>query len=56
MVAISNDLFEAELREPRQDRGGGLQRMADVLEELFQRFPLPPLEDERRKVEEPATA
>jgi hypothetical protein len=53
MVAIQNNLFAADHRQPRQDRGGGIQHIADVLDELFQRFPLPAAEAEELEIEEP---
>jgi hypothetical protein len=53
MVAIQNNLSDADQREPRQDRGGGLRHIVDVLDELFERFPLPAPEVAVQEIEEP---
>ena len=55
MVAIQNNLFDADQcqPQPRQDRGGGLRHIADVLDELFERFPLPAPEVAVQEIEEP---
>jgi len=46
MVAIQNSPFDADHPRPRQDPGGGLCHIADVLDELLQRYPLPGAEAE----------
>jgi hypothetical protein len=55
MVAIQNNPFDADQRQPRprQDHGGGVQHIADVLDELFEQFPFSAPEIEPQEVEEP---
>jgi hypothetical protein len=55
MVAIQDNLLDADQcqPQPRQDRGGGLRHIADVLDELFERFPLSAPEVEVQEIEEP---
>lgn len=54
MVAIQDRLFaDRHPPQPRQDRGGSIQHIGDVLEELFERFLLPPSETKLLEIKEP---
>ena len=56
MIAFPESLFEIDPcpAYDGQDRAGGVRHIADVLEELFERFPIPALEFLDQEVEEPA--
>lgn len=58
MVAIQDILFDAGQRQPRSqpDRGDGPRHIADVLGELFERFPVSPPEIEFVEIAETVAA